>query len=151
MVIDPAVLSDRRSSDDPALYRDAPRDRARKCPRRRLWLRRAGDRGPEARLRASRTFDVDEAAVEAAACNVQANGVEVDVRLLAAASDKLPAGGDRRCEHRSADLGRLAVPSKPTALVTSGYYETDHLTFPGLAHLARKTDAGWAADLFGRQ
>jgi ribosomal protein L11 methyltransferase len=96
-------------------------------------------------------IDVDEAAVEAAARNAQANGVEVDVRLLDAASDELPAAEIVVANIDLPTLGRLAVPSYPTSLVTSGYYEADHLTFLGFAHLARRTDAGWAADLFGRQ
>jgi ribosomal protein L11 methyltransferase len=96
-------------------------------------------------------IDVDEAAVEAAARNAQANGVEVDVLLLDAASDELPAAEIVVANIDLPTLGRLVIPSNSTALVTSGYYKADHLTFPGFAHLARKTDAGWAADLFGRQ
>lgn len=96
-------------------------------------------------------IDVDDAAVEAAARNAQANGVEVEVRPLDAASDELPAAEIVVANIDLPTLGRLAIPSNSTALVTSGYDEADHLTFPGFAHLARKTDAGWAADLFGRQ
>ena len=96
-------------------------------------------------------IDVDEAAVEAAARNAQANGVEVEVRLLDAESDELPAAEIVVANIDLATLGRLALPSNPIALVTSGYYEADHPTFPGFVHQARRTDAGWAADLFGRQ
>ena len=95
-------------------------------------------------------IDVDEAAIDAAARNAEANGVEVDVRLLDAASE-LPAAETVVANIDLPTLARLAIASSPAALVTSGYYETDRLTFPGFAHLARKTDAGWAADLFGRQ
>jgi ribosomal protein L11 methyltransferase len=96
-------------------------------------------------------IDRDEAAVEAATRNVAANGVEVDVRLLDAATGELPAAEIAVANIDLQTLGRLSVPSAWGALVTSGYYETDRLSFPGLAHLARKADTGWAADLFGRQ
>jgi ribosomal protein L11 methyltransferase len=95
--------------------------------------------------------DADEAAVEAATRNVAANGVAVDVRLLDAETGKLPAAEIAVANIDLATLGRISAPSAWGALVTSGYYEADRPSFPGFAHLARKTDAGWAADLFGRQ
>jgi ribosomal protein L11 methyltransferase len=96
-------------------------------------------------------MDADEAAVEAATRNVAANGVEVDLRLVDAAMGELPAAEIAVANIDLPTLGRLSVPSTWGALVTSGYYETDRPSFPGLAHLTRKADAGWAADLFGRQ
>jgi ribosomal protein L11 methyltransferase len=96
-------------------------------------------------------IDADDAAVEAARRNVAANGVEVDVRLLDAATGELPAAEIAVANIDPPTLRLLSVPSAWRALVTSGYYEADRPSFPGFARLARKTDAGWAADLFGRQ
>jgi len=96
-------------------------------------------------------IDADEAAVEAAARNVAANGVEVDVRLLDAATGELPAAEIAVANIDLPTLGRLSAPLAWGALVTAGYYEADRPSFPGFAHLARRADAGWAADLFRRQ
>jgi ribosomal protein L11 methyltransferase len=96
-------------------------------------------------------IDADEAAVEAATRNVAADGVEVDVKLLDAATGELPGTEIAVANIDLPTLGRISVPSAWSALVTSGYYEADRPSFPGFAHLARKTEAGWAADLFGRQ
>jgi ribosomal protein L11 methyltransferase len=95
--------------------------------------------------------DADEAAVEAATRNAAANGVEVDVRLVDAALGELPVAEIAVANIDLPTLGQFSVPSAWGSLATSGYYETERPSFPGLAHLARKADAGWAADLFGRQ
>ena len=95
--------------------------------------------------------DLDEAAVEAAKRNAVLNGVEVDVRLLNAVADELPAAEIAVANLDLPTLGRLSPPSAWRALVTSGYDEADRPAFPVFAHVARKADAGWAADLFGRQ
>ena len=96
-------------------------------------------------------IDLDEAAVEAAKRNAALNRVEVDVRLLNAAADELPAAEIAVANIDLPTLGRLSPPLAWRALVTSGYHEADRPVFPGFAHVARKADAGWAADLFGRQ
>ena len=84
----------------------------------------------------------------AAACGAD---VREGYRVLDAAFDELPTAEIVLANIDLATLGRLAIPSNPTALVTSGYNEADQLAFPGFAHLARRANAGWAADLFGRQ
>jgi ribosomal protein L11 methyltransferase len=96
-------------------------------------------------------IDADEAAVEAATRNAEANGAEIDVSLLDAATDDLPAAEIALANIDLPTLGRLSPPQAWAALVTSGYYEAERLAFPGFAHVARKADAGWAADLFRRQ
>jgi ribosomal protein L11 methyltransferase len=96
-------------------------------------------------------IDLDEAAVEAATRNVAANGVEVEVSLVDASGHGLPAAEIAVANIDVPTLGRLSPPAPWAVLVTSGYYEADRPTFPGFAHVARKTDSGWAADLFGRQ
>jgi ribosomal protein L11 methyltransferase len=96
-------------------------------------------------------IDADEAAVEAATQNAAANGAEVDVRRLDASRDELPAAEIALANIDLPTLGRLTPSAAWAALVTSGYYEAERLAFPGFAHVARKADAGWAADLFRRQ
>jgi ribosomal protein L11 methyltransferase len=96
-------------------------------------------------------IDADEAAVEAATRNAEANGAEIDVRLLDAATDELPAAEIAVANIDLQTLGRLSPPPAWAALVTSGYYEADRPAFPSFAHVARKAEAGWAADLFRRQ
>jgi ribosomal protein L11 methyltransferase len=96
-------------------------------------------------------IDADEAAVEAARGNAAANGAEIDVRLLDATTGELPAAEIALANIDLPTLGRLSPPAAWAALVTSGYYEAEHLAFPGFAHMARKSDVGWAADLFRRQ
>jgi ribosomal protein L11 methyltransferase len=95
-------------------------------------------------------IDADEAAVEAARRNAAANGAEIDVRLLDAAAE-LPAAETALANIDLPTLGRLSPPAAWAVLVTSGYYEAERLAFPGFAHVARRADAGWAADLFRRQ
>ena len=96
-------------------------------------------------------IDADEEAVEAATRNAAANGAEIDVRLLDAATDELPAAEIAVANIDLQTLGRLSPPAAWAALVTSGYYEADRFAFPGFAHVERKADACWAADLFRRQ
>lgn len=96
-------------------------------------------------------IDADEAAVEAATRNAAANSVEIDVRLLDAATDELPAAETALANIDLTTLAVLSPPATWAALVTSGYYEADRPAFPGFAPVARKTDADWAADLFRRQ
>jgi ribosomal protein L11 methyltransferase len=93
--------------------------------------------------------DSDRAAVEAAARNAAANGVEIEVRVLDATAEGLPAAEVALANIDLATLARLSPPSR--SIVTSGYYESDRPHFAGFVHAARRTEAGWAADLFSRQ
>jgi ribosomal protein L11 methyltransferase len=83
-------------------------------------------------------LDHDAAAVEVARENAAANGVAVDVRLAALAN--ISANALEAIAPRL-DVGRL---------VTSGYLEADHLNLRAFRWVARRTEAGWAADLFQR-
>ena len=93
--------------------------------------------------------DSDGAAVEAAERNAAANGVEVEVRLLDATTQRLPAGEIALANLDLPTVARLSPPSR--SIVTSGYYESDRPTFAGFVHEARRAETGWAADLFMRQ
>ena len=94
-------------------------------------------------------IDSDPAAVEAATRNAGENGVDIEVRLLDATAEGLPAADVALANIDLATLARLSPPSR--SIVTSGYYESDRPDFVGFVHAARRTEAGWAADLFLRQ
>jgi ribosomal protein L11 methyltransferase len=95
--------------------------------------------------------DSDEAAVEATTRNAKANGVEVEVRLVDATTEEWPEAEIALANLDLATLARLSPPSPLRALVASGYDGTDHPSFAGFEHVARRAEAGWAADLFRRQ
>jgi ribosomal protein L11 methyltransferase len=94
-------------------------------------------------------IDSDEAAVEAATRNAAANGVELEARLLDATAEGLPAAEVSLANIDLATLARVSPPSR--SIVTSGYYESDRPAFAGFAHVDRRAEADWAADLFVRQ
>jgi ribosomal protein L11 methyltransferase len=93
--------------------------------------------------------DSDPAAVEAATRNAAANGVEIEVRLLDATAEGLPVAEVALANIDLATLARLLPPSR--SIVTSGYYEDERPSFAGFAHVARRVESRWAADLFMRE
>jgi ribosomal protein L11 methyltransferase len=95
--------------------------------------------------------DSDKAAVDAATRNAAANVVELDVRMLDATTEELPAAEIALANLDLPTLTRLTPPSDWRLLVSSGYYEGDRPSFPGFTHGARRARASWAADLFVRQ
>jgi ribosomal protein L11 methyltransferase len=95
--------------------------------------------------------DSDQAAVEAATRNAEANAVQVEVCLLDATDEGLPAAEIALANIDLATLARLSPLSQLRALVTSGYYESERPDVAGFAHAARRAEAGWAADLFRPQ
>jgi ribosomal protein L11 methyltransferase len=94
-------------------------------------------------------IDSDPAAIDAAARNAAANGVEIDVRLVDAMAEELPAAEVALANIDLATLARLSPSSR--SIVTSGYYEDDRPAFAGFAHAARRVESRWAADLFKRE
>jgi ribosomal protein L11 methyltransferase len=93
--------------------------------------------------------DSDPAAVDAATRNAAANGVVIEVRLLDATADRLPATDVALANIDLATLARLSPPSR--SIVTSGYYEDERPDIAGFAHAARRVESRWAADLFTRE
>jgi ribosomal protein L11 methyltransferase len=92
--------------------------------------------------------DHDQAAVEATARNADANGVELDLRHADALADDLPPA-DVVVANVSATFAReLAGRLQTHDLITSGYFEPESPQLPGFAHLRRRGEDGWAADLF---
>jgi ribosomal protein L11 methyltransferase len=94
--------------------------------------------------------DIDRQAIEATARNAEANSVEVEVRLLDALTDPLPATDaavvNISLEHDQAIVARLSCER----VVTSGYLVPENPQVPGYGHEARREAEGWAADLFSR-
>jgi ribosomal protein L11 methyltransferase len=98
-----------------------------------------------------RALDVDPDAVEAARRNVEINGVAVaveraDVRFAA------PAAVDVAVVNIAPDvIAEVASKLQARLVVTSGYLDADTVELPGYRILARRTHAGWAADLHERE
>jgi len=96
-------------------------------------------------------IDHDEAAVEAARRNVEANGVEVDVLLGDGLGGRLPSAdvGFANIDLSSVQAVGAAVDVR--TLVTAGYFHT-RTPQPALyTHRERRIDGGWAADRFVRE
>jgi ribosomal protein L11 methyltransferase len=95
-------------------------------------------------------IDADANAVASARANVVANGVAVSVSQADALSDELPAA-----EVAVANITRDLVEAVSNRgqwplLVASGYLVHEPTELEGHRHLARTSEAGWAADLFER-
>ncbi|HZQ80888.1 MAG TPA: 50S ribosomal protein L11 methyltransferase [Gaiellaceae bacterium] len=91
--------------------------------------------------------DVEGPSVEATAANAAANGVAVEVRLVAA-SERLP-----RAQIAVANISLDAVRALPDridcrTLVTSGYFASEEPGLAGFTHRARTTLDGWACDVY---
>jgi ribosomal protein L11 methyltransferase len=95
--------------------------------------------------------DVDVAAVEAAVRNVAANGVTVEVRQADALEDGLPPAATVVVNIDADRVAAVAARVRCEALVTSGYFEPHVPHLDGLRHVERRTDQGWAADLYARE
>ena len=96
-------------------------------------------------------IDHDEAAVEAARRNVEANGVEVDVLLGDGLGGKLPSAD---VGFANIDLGSMQAVGATVdvrTLVTAGYFHTRTPEPARYAHRERRIDGGWAADRFVRE
>jgi ribosomal protein L11 methyltransferase len=94
-------------------------------------------------------FDHDPAAIDAAGRNAAANGLELELRLLDALVDPLPPTDVTVANISRETVEALALVSP--AVVTSGYLERDEPVLPGFRRERRRTEAGWAADLFRRE
>jgi ribosomal protein L11 methyltransferase len=95
-------------------------------------------------------LDNDPAALEAAAENAAANGVELEVRLADALADELPAADAALANASFAAVTQLARRLDAHRLVTSGYFAIGRPEAPGFVHRDRRERDGWAADLFER-
>jgi ribosomal protein L11 methyltransferase len=95
-------------------------------------------------------LDLDEAAVEAARANADANGVVIDVAradvLVAPLPDAELVVANIAAEPLLAVAGRIGAPE----LVASGYLVSEELQLDGWEHDERKELQGWVADRFKR-
>jgi ribosomal protein L11 methyltransferase len=96
-------------------------------------------------------LDHEQAAVEAARRNADANGVAIDVRLVDALAAELPL-----CEVLVANISEpVVVQLRPSAgtrtIIVSGYLESEAPGLPDFQAIGRRTADGWAADLLRRE
>jgi ribosomal protein L11 methyltransferase len=92
--------------------------------------------------------DHDSAALDATARNATANGVELDLRRADAFVEPLPATDVAVANIAREAVERLGPLVDSPALVTSGYLEQDEPLLAGFRREVRRTEGGWAADLF---
>ena len=94
--------------------------------------------------------DVDPVAAETTVANAEANGADVDVRLLDAEVAPLPPAGlavaNVLLRPVEVILGRLDADEA----ITSGYLAGERPSTEGWAHIEAVTLDGWAADRFRR-
>jgi ribosomal protein L11 methyltransferase len=95
--------------------------------------------------------DTDELAVAATVENALRNGVTVDARVLDALGGDLPKVDVAVANIVLEVVDALAPHVRCERLLLSGYLEHEAPTVVGLAHIARRTSAGWAADLYARE
>ena len=95
-------------------------------------------------------LDLDEAAVEAARANVEANGVAVDVRLLDVLAAPLPRADLVLANIAREPVEQVAGRLPAGELVASGYLVSDEPTLEGWTLVERRELQGWAADRFER-
>ena len=95
--------------------------------------------------------DSDETAVAVTIENAEQNGATVDARVLDALRDPLPPADVVLANIALDVVTALSSRVECERLVLSGYLEADRPAVSGLRHLARRTAAGWAADLYGRE
>jgi ribosomal protein L11 methyltransferase len=96
-------------------------------------------------------LDHDPAALEATQRNADANAVDLEVRLVDALNEPLPAA-HAAVANISAESVALVLPRLEAAtVVASGYLERDAPAPVGFRRERRVTEGGWAADLFRRE
>jgi ribosomal protein L11 methyltransferase len=95
--------------------------------------------------------DREEAAVEAARRNAEANDVVVDVRRADALTAELPPSDVTLANIDLASIEAVGHRLPTRLLVTAGYFHSRQPRVSGFAHRERRIDGGWAADLFERQ
>jgi ribosomal protein L11 methyltransferase len=95
--------------------------------------------------------DRDAAAVEAAARNAAANGVEVDVRRVDATESPLPPAETAVANINERLVAAVGARVSCATLVTSGYFEPHVPALAGFRRVDRRTRDGWAADVYARE
>ena len=96
-------------------------------------------------------IDHDPAAVEATLGNAAVNGVTLDCRRADAVSEPLPSADVVVANISAEAVERLLPRLDARTVVTSGYLEGDLPEWDGFEHEGRRTQSGWAADVFRRE
>jgi len=96
-------------------------------------------------------LDREQASIEAAERNAQANGVTIDVRLVDVVAEAIPPADLGVANINLHSVEALGPGLEVTQLVTAGYFHSRMPELPGYVHCERRIDGGWAADLFQRQ
>jgi ribosomal protein L11 methyltransferase len=96
-------------------------------------------------------IDQDHAAVEATLRNAAVNGVTLDCRRADALSEQLPSADVVVANISAEAVERLLPRLDARTVVTSGYLEGDLPESDGFARAGRRTQSGWAADVFRRE
>lgn len=94
-----------------------------------------------------RAVDVDPVAVETARANAAVNGVVIEVSVIDALVDVLPAADVAVANILRRPVERLLPRLTAAHVVTSGYLATDDLDTGDWERLAHRELDGWAADL----
>ena len=95
--------------------------------------------------------DNDPAALDATGRNASANGVELELLLADALADPLPGADLAVANISRAAVEQLGPRIDAPIIVASGYLERDEPVLSGFRRDDRRTDGGWAADLFRRE
>jgi ribosomal protein L11 methyltransferase len=95
-------------------------------------------------------LDLDEAAVEATRTNAEVNDVDLEVHLVDALTDQLPAAELVLANIALAPVEDLASRLESTELIASGYLVSDEPDLTGWERVERRDLQGWAADHFRR-
>lgn len=95
-------------------------------------------------------LDLDEAAVEAARANADANGVAFEIRLADVLADPLPVTGVVLANIALEPVEQVAGRLRADELVASGYLVSDEPGLDGWELRERRELKGWAADRFVR-
>jgi ribosomal protein L11 methyltransferase len=92
--------------------------------------------------------DNDPLAVDATRANAETNGVRLDVQLVDAVSDPLPAAQTAVANISLDASAEVASRLDCERLVTSGYLVSNRLELARFRAVQRVEDEGWAADLW---
>jgi ribosomal protein L11 methyltransferase len=93
-------------------------------------------------------LDLDPVAVEATLANAKRNGVEVQARVADVLAESPPAASVA-VANIALDVVEAVVPRlRAGAVVTSGYLDSQQPSLAGVEHVERRTESGWAADLY---
>ena len=93
-------------------------------------------------------LDLDEAAVEAARVNADANAVDIDIRLVDVLADPLPKVVLALANIAGEPVQEVAGRVQAQELIASGYLVSEEPALEGWKLEERKELQGWAADRF---